>query len=162
MDDHPEKRGALLAVDVGLRTGLAMYGRDGRLQWYRSQHFADPGALRRAVRRLLAEHAELILICLEGGGRLGEIWEKEAMTRGVRVRHVAAETWRSLILYERDQRHGRQAKNTADEVARRVIEWSAARRPTSLRHDASEAILIGLWCLLDAGWLKRLPCGIRG
>jgi hypothetical protein len=38
-----------------------------------------------------------------------------------------------------------------------VIEWSGAARPTSLRHDAAEAILIGLWGLLEAGWMGRLP-----
>jgi hypothetical protein len=49
------------------------------------------------------------------------------------------------------------AKSTADDMARRVIEWCGAARPTSLRHDAAEAILIGLWGVLEAGWLDRVP-----
>jgi len=147
----------LLAVDLGLKTGLALYGWDGRLRWYRSHHFANASALRRAVSRLLVEEEGLSIVCLEGGGRLGELWDKEARDRGIRTVHVAAETWRRQILFEREQRNGRQAKQNADDVARRVIEWSGAARPTSLRHDTCEAILIGLWAVINAGWLKALP-----
>jgi hypothetical protein len=53
------------------------------------------------------------------------------------------------------------AKRRAIEMARRVIEWSDAPRPTSLRHDAAEAILIGLFGVLELGWLDRLPPGLR-
>jgi hypothetical protein len=42
-------------------------------------------------------------------------------------------------------------------MARKVIDWSGARRPTSLRHDAAEAILVGLWGGLQVGWLRELP-----
>jgi hypothetical protein len=52
-------------------------------------------------------------------------------------------------------RSTRVAKRTAAEVARRIIEWSGAPRPTSLRHDAAEAILIGLWGAIVLGWLDR-------
>ncbi len=147
----------LLAVDLGLKTGLALYGRDGRLRWYRSHHFSNASSLRRAARRLLSELDNLALVCLEGGGRLGELWEKEARDRGVRTVHVAAETWRRRLFFKREQRNGKQAKQSAADVARRVIEWSGAPRPTSLRHDTCEAILIGLWAVLDAGWLEALP-----
>ena len=53
-----------------------------------------------------------------------------------------------------------RAKRGADGVARRVIEWSNAPRPTSLRHDAAEAILIGLWGVLQARWLAAMPKGL--
>ena len=70
---------------------------------------------------------------------------------------MSAETWRELFLLPRDQQSGAQAKLVAARLARRVIEWSGAPRPTSLRHDAAEAILVGLWGVLNAGWLRRLP-----
>ena len=38
---------------------------------------------------------------------------------------------------------------------------SGAARPTSLRHDTAESILIGMWGLLAVGWLDRLPPAIR-
>ncbi len=152
---------ALLAVDLGLRTGLALYGDDGRLRWYRSQHFANAAGLRRAVHKLFGELPDLTWIVLEGGGEFAPAWEREAEKRGVGVRYVIAERWRNQLLLPRQQRDGRQAKRNADGLARRVIEWSAAPRPTSLRHDAAEAILVGLWGVLDVGWLRNLPQSLR-
>ena len=147
----------LLAVDLGLRTGLALYGRDGRLQWYRSHNFGSASRLRRAVPGLLDELPDLTWIILEGGGRLAEIWKREAERRRIGVRQIGAEAWRQRFLLPRQQRRGSQAKAHAEDVAKRVIAWSQARRPTSLRDDAAEAILIGLWGALDVGWLTETP-----
>ncbi len=38
----------LLAVDLGVRTGLALYGGDGRLLRYRSQNFGSAARLRQS------------------------------------------------------------------------------------------------------------------
>lgn len=151
----------LLAVDLGLRTGLALYGQDGRLQWYRSHNFGTPARLRRAVRGLLDEQPELAWLVLEGGGHLAEIWKREAERRHIWVRQISAEVWRRLFLLPRQQRSGSHAKASAGEMAKRVIAWSDARRPTSLRDDAAEAILIGLWGTLDVGWLTQVPAAVR-
>jgi hypothetical protein len=86
----------LLAVDLGLKTGLAAYGADGRLLRY-------------------------------------------------------------VLLHPSERRDGQAAKRNADRLARAVIEWSGAARPTSLRHDAAEAVCIGLWGVLEVGWLAGLP-----
>ena len=99
-------------------------------------------------------------LVIEGGGALAAPWADAAAERAVDVRWVTAETWRRAFLYPREQRTGLVAKRTADEVARRVIDWSGAKRPTSLRHDAAEAILIGLWGVVDLGWLTALPPGL--
>ena len=76
-------------------------------------------------------------------------------------RNLNAEDWRRVLLYPRQQRSGQQAKQTADEIARRIIDWSGAPRPTALRHDTAEAILIGLWGVLEIGWLDNLPSEVR-
>lgn len=151
----------LLAVDLGLRTGLALFGGDGRLRWYRSQNFGSAPRLRRAVHGIFVDHPEVEVVVLEGGGPLADIWEKEAAKRGVRSLRIGAEAWRQELLIPREQRTGVIAKHSADGVARRVIEWSGAARPTSLRHDAAEAILVGLWGVLRLGWLDGLPAEIR-
>ncbi|QEH38046.1 hypothetical protein OJF2_66420 [Aquisphaera giovannonii] len=153
---------AMLAVDLGLRTGLALYGADGRLVWYRSQHFGTRQALRRGVHGLFDAHPEVTHIVLEGGGPIADIWLREAARRGIAVRQVAAETWRARFFDPGDVRGRDRAKLGADSLARRVIESSGAPRPTSLRHDAAEAILIGLWGVLDAGWLESGPGRARG
>src|SRR5438128_1588513 len=156
-DPNAEAQRGLLAVDLGLRTGLALYGRYGRLRWYRSHHFGDASALRRAVPALLDGVSHLVI---EGGGALAAPWSDAAAARGIDVRWVTAETWRTAFLYPREQRSALTAKRNADELARRVIAWSDTKRPTSLRHDTAEAILIGLWGVLDLGWLADLPPGL--
>lgn len=151
----------LLAIDLGLRTGLAHYGADGRLRRYGSHNFGSVTRLRRGVATILAETGDVEWLYIEGGGPLGEIWAREAARRGIMARLVSAETWRQDLLYQREQRNGEQAKRVADTLARQVIAWSGAPRPTALRHDAAEAILVGLWAVLQVGWLERLPDDLR-
>lgn len=151
----------LLAVDMGLSTGLALYGGDGRLIWYRSQNFGTADRLRRAVPAFLSAQADLQWIVLEGGGPLATIWQRAAERRGISYQQIAAERWREQLLYARQQRHGEQAKQHAMQLARRVISWSDAPKPTALRHDTAEAILVGLWAVLDKGWLAELPTELR-
>jgi hypothetical protein len=146
----------LLAVDLGLRTGLALYGADGRLRWYRSQNFGRRGRLKRAVPSLLNDLPHLTNLVLEGGS-LADPWRREAKRRNLHVRQIDAATWREALLLDREQRSGTLSKRHADALARQVIAWSAAPRPTALRHDAAEAILIGLWGVLEAGWLDDPP-----
>jgi len=148
---------SLLAVDVGVRTGLAVYRDDGRLIWFRSRNFGAAARLKRAIPALLHEAFDPEYVVLEGGGPLAGHWATASEKHGSHVRRVSAEEWRSAFLLPRDQRSGEQAKRVADGLARRVVEWSDAARPTSLRHDAAEAILIGLWGVLSAGWVRRLP-----
>jgi hypothetical protein len=154
-------RQSLLAVDIGLRTGLALFRQDGRLQWYRSQNFGTVTRLRRGVRGVLAAIPELTWLVLEGGGTLAEVWVHEAERRRIRVRQISAEAWRQRLLYAREQRTGAHAKAHATDLARQVIAWSQARRPTSLRDDAAEAILVGLWGAMEVGWLACLPDELR-
>lgn len=149
--------GCLLAVDVGLRTGLALYGTDGRLLWYRSHHFARIGGLKRRAGSLLHELAPLSWLVLEGGGPAAEAWMHEAERRGVEAIQTQAPDWRACLLYRREQRSGEQAKTQAIALARRIIAWSGAPRPTSLRHDTAEAICVGLWGLLQVGVLDAIP-----
>ena len=147
----------LLAVDLGLKTGLALYAQDGRLRWYRSHNLGTATRLRRAVRNLLDSLPELTWLVLEGGGPLAEIWKREATRRRIGVRQINAETWRQQFLYPRQHRTGADAKANAVAMARRVVLWSKAPRPTAMRDDTAEAILIGLWGVIDVGWLPHLP-----
>ena len=148
---------SLLAVDLGLRTGLALYGPDARLVWYRSQHYGTRASLRRGVHGLLDDEPDVGLLVLEGGGPIADIWVREVQRRGISVRRIAAEDWRGRFFDPKDRRGRDRSKLTADVLSRRIIAWSGAPRPTSLRHDAAEAILIGLWGVLEAGWLERVP-----
>lgn len=166
MESHEEEqraRGgerALLAIDLGLRCGLALYDGRGRLQWYRSQRFGSRAQLKRAVYGVMRPIDGLSALVLEGDRALGDIWARLARKWSIEVRRIDAPTWRSLLLLDRQQRSGQEAKQHADALARRVIEVGDAPAPQGeLRHDAAEAILIGLWGVLELGWLaeEELP-----
>ena len=150
---------SLLAVDLGLKTGLALYDGAGRLVRYRSHNYGTTERLRRDVPAILAGIPDLAVIVIEGGGNLALVWEKEAARRGLQIIRISAEAWRRQLLFSRHQRTGPDAKRHAGDLARRVIDRSGIARPTSLRHDAAEAILIGLWGVMHVGWLTDLPAG---
>ena len=147
----------MLGVDLGLKTGLALYAPDGRLTWYRSHNYGTPARLKRGVPGLLRTLPELNIVVVEGGGALSRVWEREAHRRQADFQQIAAEQWRDLLLLPREQKSGPEAKRFAEQAARRVIAWSKLPKPTSLRHDAAEAILVGLWGVLTNGRLERLP-----
>lgn len=153
--------GSLLAVDLGLKTGLALYDRDGRLRWYRSKNYGSAASLKRGVKTLLDSIPDLLFLVLEGGGSLAMIWEREAERRKIPVRQINAEKWRRKLLYPREQKTGLKAKHYAGDQARKIIAWSCISRPASLRHDTAESILVGFWAVMDLGWLKKIPHELR-
>jgi hypothetical protein len=137
----------VLAVDLGLRCGWAAFGTESRLFAYGSRHFGNRAMLRKAVPSILGQFPHLKLLVVEGGGDLFVPWEREAGRRGVVVAQVMGEAWRKTVLLPSQRRRGEDAKAAADGLARDVIERSGAKRPTSLRHDAAEAILVGAWAV---------------
>ncbi len=147
----------LLAVDLGLKTGLAVYDDAGALVRYRSQNYGSFARLKRGAYGELSEIGELAAVVLEGDALLARAWTKVAERRGARTFVIQAHTWRRRLLLDREQRSGVDAKAAAGEVARRIIEASDAPRPTSLKHDAAEAILIGWWGCMEMGWTEQLP-----
>ncbi len=151
----------LLAVDLGHKSGFAHFNREGRLLSYRSQNYGNTSRLKRGAAGVLAENPELSWIVLEGDRHLADAWREEAKRRSIRSGWIQADAWRKRLLNPSQRRTGSDAKEAADELARKVIAWSDAPAPTSLRHDAAEAICIGLWAVLDLGWLARLPRELR-
>ena len=145
MTPHAAKEVRLLAIDLGLRCGWAGFDDTGRLLGYGSRHYGNRSALRKAIPQILGEYPHLQRLVVEGGGELTIPWQKEAARRGIAVRQVASEEWRKSLLKPKERQSGEAAKAAADKVARDVIERSGAKRPTSLRHDAAEAILVGVW-----------------
>ena len=143
----------LLAVDLGLKTGLAVFGDDGRLVRYRSQNYGTITRLKRAAWGELAEVEALAALAVEGDAALARVWAKAAEKRGAaRVFQIQAHDWRPALLAERDRRTGADAKAAADVLARAIIAQSGLPRPKALRHDAAEAICIGAWACRELGW----------
>ena len=109
--------------------------------------------MRRALTKVVREIDDLKHIILEGDRNLGAHWERAASYVGAEYQYVAPETWRPAVMPARARRSGPDAKKSADEVARRVISSAPrAKNPTSLRHDAAEAVLIARWAAEHLGW----------
>lgn len=148
-------RSHLLAVDVGLHTGLAFFDDNGRLLWYRSHHLSAPAKLKKMAGTLLRLPPEPTHIYLEGGGPLADIWLREAGKLALPVYRVTAEQWRTRFFHARQHKNGGMAKKQAEGLARIVIRRLGGRNPTRLRHDTAEAILIGYYGLQELGWLDK-------
>ncbi len=146
----------LLAVDLGVKTGLALYNSGGKLVWFRSQNYGNAARLRKAIPAILNSDDEITHLVVEGGGPLFKIWENETNRRNIVLIHTMADEWRPDILLPREQRRGASAKNNAIIYAHKIIEKLADYRATSLTDDAAEAILIGFWAISKLGWIKEI------
>lgn len=147
----------LLAVDAGIRTGLALFDDRGGLIWYRSHNMGSKTTLRKAIFNILNAIPELEFLVIEGGGPLAESWAKEADRRGISIIRTDAGVWRHDLLYDRQQRSGIQAKQTAIKKAKAFIRNSSAPSANPPTHDAAEAILAGIWGCYKTGWISNLP-----
>lgn len=153
----PSDREFLLAVDVGLYTGLAFFDRNARLLWYRSHHPAGAQQLKRLVAKLLRTPPRPTHLYYEGGGPLAEIWDKAAQELSIQQKRIQAQQWRQCLFHARQHSTSSIAKREAIGRARTVIEQLGGKKPTNLRHDTAEAILIGTYALIDLGWLHQQP-----
>ncbi len=151
----------LLAIDLGVRTGLALFNSDCKLEWYRSQNYGNKERLSRDVYSILKNIPELRLIIIEGGGPLFKIWKKEAIRLDIELRQVQAHEWRKDMLYKREQRNKKMAKQHAIQYASKVIEKLSATKPVSLTDDVAEAILTGYWVLKKEDWCANEPANLR-
>jgi len=146
---------SLLGIDLGLKTGFALYNAQDGLLWYRSTNFGSKARLKTGVFNVLKSISDLERIVLEGGGNLAWVWAKEAERQGIVFKQITAQTWRKELLLPRQATSGIKAKESAMQLALHIIRTSRAPQPkTRLNHDCAEAILIGYWGVLDAGWIK--------
>lgn len=145
----------LLAVDLGLRMGWALFSPEGSLRRYGAHNFGNRKRLRTGCKWVLDHLHPPGYLFLEGGDSFARAWLNEAQRRGLSTRHVAAEAWRTELLPERARHNADAAKQAADQIARSIITWSGAKRPTRLRHDAAEAICLGMWGVRVVGWIPE-------
>lgn len=146
----------LLAVDAGIRTGLALVDGAGRLVWCRSHNLGNAGRLKKAAARILYELPDLAYVVVEGGGRLAEIWRSAAERRKLPCRIIQAQDWREDFLLPRQLVSGTKAKAAACRYVSTIVRAEGWTSPTLPGHDAAEAALIGIWMAAALGW-RSLP-----
>lgn len=144
----------LLSVDLGVKTGLALYTSEPRLIWYRSKNYGNKNRLKADIRNILTNHQNLSYIIIEGGGDLAKLWKNEAMKRNIEVIQIHAAEWRKEVFHQNQMKNGPKAKQSAISLAKKVIMETNGPKPTSMVHDAAEAILIGYWGMKQAGWIS--------
>ena len=144
--------GFLVAIDLGLRTGIAAYDRSGTLCFARARRFPSRDRLRAAVPGLLAGLRPLCWLIVEGDAALARPWLREARMCGAKVLSVTPETWRSALMPPREFRTGAMAKHHSQRRARTLLAEAGRPPVVPLRHDAAEAALIGWWALGEVGW----------
>jgi hypothetical protein len=143
--DSTKSREVLLAVDLGLSTGIAVFDEKGDLCRARSHHLPDKSSFRRWVSAILREFPEIQYVIIEGGGDLAEIWKKALSKKNIRLKLINAGAWRQEFLLPREQRSGSQSKEVAIEMAKELIRNSPVKNKGPLRHDTAEAIMTGLY-----------------
>lgn len=152
------KESVLLAVDLGVKTGFAVFTNRPGILSYGSRNYGNAGRLKRGAKGILHEIPGLTHLVIEGGGPLAKAWSEEAARMGIEILTTSADEWRESIFWQRDRRTGIQAKHNAIVTAKLVIEHLGGPRPsTLLQDDTAEAILTGWWALGQLGWYSPLP-----
>lgn len=152
--------GYMMSVDLGVKTGIAVYSAEGRLQWFGSRNYGSINSLRNDLPRLLHSYAPLRVLVLEGGGVLENVWKREAQNRNIPVISFHAGHWRQLLFGSESLMHSNRAKMKAVDLARTVIALIGENRASLPIHHAAEAILTGLCFLYEEGKVE-LPIEIR-
>ncbi len=151
----------LLAIDLGVKTGLALFNNSGKLIRYNSHNYGNIRRLKKHLPEIFHSLPGLSILVIEGGGPIAELWKSMAVRHDLTTVQVFAEEWRKELFYDRQIRSGEMAKQNAIDMARKVVIWSGIKKATAMRHDTAEAILVGLWGVLKAGWLSEVPAEIR-
>lgn len=154
MHEKVVSNASLLAIDAGLRCGLALFDLStGQLRWFRSHNFGSAPRLRRAAASLIKEIPDVVACVIEGGGMIADPWIKAASFHRIEYCQISAEHWRSGMLLSRQRRSGADAKKAAIVSARSSISQAADKRAKSLTDDTAEAILIGEWAIRNVAEL---------
>ena len=144
----PEDSNAIvLAIDVGMKAGLAWFDADGELIRARSTRFANRTVLKKALPSIWTELPGVTQLVLEGQGEIADIFRKSAERASIPVQQFSAEDWRKDMLLPRQRRSGKQAKAHAEAIALQIARECGKPPKCAYDDDAAEAILFGLWFL---------------
>ena len=174
-DDHHRR---LMAVDLGLKSGIAVYDENGQILHVENVRFIDPTQLEEGLQRLI-EPWQVSHVVIEGEDRkLYNIWKKtiermfgggrneedeeeeeeeeeDDMQPSVLVSRVIAEDWRRLLLTSKERRSARLAKQAASLIARQIVKKSPRLQDIGMTTDAAEAVLIGHYAVRVLGWANN-------
>jgi hypothetical protein len=154
-------RNALLAVDLGLRTGLCLFDSAGKLLRHDDRQFASVDDLEQgasAILSLWGEEAGLRIshVAIEGSDPdLFLAWSKAIGDR--RILRVPPEDWRRDLLTPKDCECWKSSKEASRVAARSIIERFGTNGLDRVDYttDCAEALLLGVHVAQRLGWIHR-------
>jgi len=167
----------LLAIDLGLRTGISLFNDRGELLRYDFIHLSDVDELYEHAARLMmewedaanadceetGERWQITCIALEGAEPSHyEAWTEAAMDTDLEIPEIISirpDEWRSEFLVSKEQISGKKAKEAARLIARQVVSDYGVmdEHVGRFKTDAAESIVMGLFVARRLGWVKREP-----
>jgi hypothetical protein len=158
---QPGAMQSLLAVDLGLRTGLCLFNDAGNLLRYDDRQFASVDDLEQGAAAILSEWeaeagSRISHVAIEGSDPdLLSAWSNAVGDR--RVLHVQPEHWRHDLLTPKECDSWKSSKDASRVAARGIIErfGSAELDRVDYTTDCAEALLLGAHVAQRLGWICR-------
>lgn len=120
----------LLAVDMGLRSGFALYNSSGLLIDFTNHRFLSLPTLKESILEVLnsiyVTH-HLTNFVLEGDAVYGELWRmaleefSHKKNETVDVLFVSPSEWRERLLTLKERKSGQDAKTAARQICRQIM-----------------------------------------
>ncbi len=174
-DASNQHRDMLLAVDLGLRTGLCLFNDEGRVLRFANFQFESPEQLLNAARSVLSTWEEEVKetddrgrrwkiskIAIEGGDPpLRDAWHEAANGRRS-ILHVRPEEWRADLLLTKEKLDGEKAKSASRLIARQIVsDYGTFDFDGKFQTDMAESILLGLHVARRLGWITPRDPPVR-
>jgi len=163
----------LMAVDLGLKSGVSLFDDRGHLLRY-EQFLFDRENLLEAFEDIIneweAEAADRVgdeqsngswkitHIAIEGGDTgLLDTWAQAAPDHS--ILRVSPEEWRSELLIKKESQNGATSKEASRLIARQVVadfglmDLHVGKFPT----DVAESVCLGMYVARRLGWIEREP-----
>lgn len=144
---------ALLAVDLGLRTGVSLFDSTGQVTRCEHFHFDSTDDLVCGAKRILSEWGSVSHIAIEGmDPPLAEAWIRAAggCENQPQVLSVKPEQWRLDLLTSDERKSGESSKATSVVLAQSIL--PDPLKEISLSDDLAESLLLGLHVSRRLGW----------
>jgi len=163
VDGEKDRQGLLVAVDMGLRTGISLYDNHGQLLRFADFHFDCLDDLEKYAPQLLLKWEieagrRITHMAVEGTDPpIERVWRDLADRSRLRFLNVPPDDWRADLLSSVERRSGDTSKSTSLLKAQRLVnsfgDTDVLALADELGTDASESIMLGLHVSRRLGWV---------
>ncbi|KAG7344488.1 calcineurin-like phosphoesterase [Nitzschia inconspicua] len=154
----------LMAVDLGLKSGISLFNSQGNLVRYEQFQF-HRDTLEQKIPSIIEQWEQqagdgwkVTHIAIEGGDTaLLAMWER--VTPDISTLRVRPEEWRSELLTAKENKNGASAKAASRLIARQMVQdfGTMEHHTGKFQTDVAEAVLLGTHVARRLGWIQRDP-----